>query len=252
MLWGVSEWEGVEWLDGMTQWLISLRSCRLIIHFKANRHYGNAKEHNRYMPSYVIRAAQTESTIRVYQAFRPEIALPALAAGRFVPPFSRTRMTWIKPSFNWMMYRSGYGQKPGQEVVLAIDISVEGFQWALEHAVLSGFVSEIHSSWDRWRKLLSANPVRIQWDPARDWKCNEVEGQRAIQIGLSGDAVRRYVEDWTMRIEDVTAMGHQLLTHRRDRTVPRFLPDSMEIPYPLSPELQTRLCATSYCSSEPH
>ncbi|WP_141653813.1 DUF4291 family protein, partial [Erwinia billingiae] len=27
------------------------------------------------------------------------------------PPFSMTRMTWIKPSFLWMMYRSGWGMK---------------------------------------------------------------------------------------------------------------------------------------------
>jgi Domain of unknown function (DUF4291) len=39
------------------------------------------------------------------------------------------RMTWIKPSFNWMTYRSGYATKPGQEVVLGIDIAREGFDW---------------------------------------------------------------------------------------------------------------------------
>ncbi len=206
--------------------------------------------HNRGMASYEIRAARSESTIRVYQAYGPEIAVPALAAQRFVPPFSRTRMTWIKPSFNWMMYRSGYGQKQGQEVVLAIDIAVEGFGWALEHAVLSGFVREIHSSYKEWRRLVATNPVRIQWDPARDWKCNQVEGQRTIQIGLSADAVRRYVDEWIIRIEDVTEIAHEFLKHRRDRTVPKLLPESVEVPYPLSPRLQARLCATSHCFSE--
>lgn len=34
------------------------------------------------------------------------------------------RMTWIKPSFLWMMYRAGWGFKDkGQRRVLAIDIS---------------------------------------------------------------------------------------------------------------------------------
>src|SRR4051812_17137799 len=36
------------------------------------------------------------------------MAEPALSAGTFVPPFKAGRMTWIKPSFLWMMYRSGW------------------------------------------------------------------------------------------------------------------------------------------------
>ena len=87
----------------------------------------------------LIRAAFSEKTVRVYQAYRLEIAKPALDAGTFVPPFSMGRMTWIKPSFNWMMYRCGFGRKAGQEVVLGIDITRAGFEWSLEHAVLSHY-----------------------------------------------------------------------------------------------------------------
>src|SRR5215471_12655095 len=118
----------------------------------------------------VIRAALSENTVRVYQAYRPEIANAALEAGRFRPPFSMSRMTWIKPSFNWMMYRSGYASKPGQEVVLGIDIAREGFEWALENAVLSHFTPSVHASPQEWQSLLTAKPVRIQWDPERDWR----------------------------------------------------------------------------------
>jgi len=98
------------------------------------------------MPEHIIKALYSEHTIRIYQAYSPTVALPALQAGRFVPPFRMDRMTWIKPSFNWMMYRSGYATKPGQEVVLGIDITREGFAWALEHAVLAGFDPFVHSS----------------------------------------------------------------------------------------------------------
>src|SRR3984957_6504650 len=135
------------------------------------------------MLRYVIRTAFSEHTVRVYQAYREEIAMPALAAGKFVPPFSMERMTWIKPSFNWMMYRCGYATKAGQEVVLGIDITREGFEWGLEHAVLSSFDPSIHSSHDTWRSSLAEAPVRIQWDPERDWRLHIVEGVRAIQIG---------------------------------------------------------------------
>jgi Domain of unknown function (DUF4291) len=76
----------------------------------------------------LIRAAYSDETITVYQAYAPEIAEPAVRAGAFVPPFSRSRMTWIKPSFGWMMYRCGWGRKPGQERVLRIEISRAGFE----------------------------------------------------------------------------------------------------------------------------
>jgi Domain of unknown function (DUF4291) len=45
--------------------------------------------HNQHMPDCVIRAQYSDRAVRVYQAFAREIAEPALAAGRFVPPFKR-------------------------------------------------------------------------------------------------------------------------------------------------------------------
>ncbi|MGL4668181.1 MAG: DUF4291 family protein [Saezia sp.] len=90
---------------------------------------------NTKIPYQQIRAVYDEQSIRVYQAYSKEIALPALKAQRFVAPFKLTRMTWIKPSFLWMMYRAGYGLKDdGQAYILAIDIKREGFDWALEHS----------------------------------------------------------------------------------------------------------------------
>jgi hypothetical protein len=139
--------------------------------------------------TFAIRARFDEATVRIYQAFPAEIARPALVAGRLVAPFKLSRMTWIKPSFNWMMYRCGYATKPGQEHVLGIDITRDGFEWALEHAVLSTFHPDIHVSLSDWKELLRENPVRIQWDPERDWRLQVIEDVRAIQIGLSGDAV---------------------------------------------------------------
>jgi hypothetical protein len=45
-------------------------------------------------------------------------------------------MTWIKPSFTWMMHRSGWGAKERQERILAIEFLRSGFEWALAHACL--------------------------------------------------------------------------------------------------------------------
>ena len=191
--------------------------------------------------TFEIRARFDETTVRVYQAYRQEIARPALAAGRFVEPFKISRMTWIKPSFNWMMYRSGYAKKQDQEVVLGIDISREGFEWALDQAVLSTFHPEIHGFPDHWKKLLHESPVRIQWDPERDWKIQIIDDVRAIQIGLSGEAVRRYVDDWIIHIEDVTPLAHEMANYTRYGAYPTFSPDRLERVYPLRDELRTRL-----------
>lgn len=96
------------------------------------------------MSSRHVRARFDERTLIVYQAYHSEIADPAVRAGTFVDPFQRGRMTWIKPSFLWMMYRSGWATKPGQERVVAVKIDRNGFEWALDHSVLSHYDSCIH------------------------------------------------------------------------------------------------------------
>jgi hypothetical protein len=44
-----------------------------------------------------------DRSIIVYQAYGTAIATAALQNNRFVAPFSFNRMTWIKPSFLWLM-----------------------------------------------------------------------------------------------------------------------------------------------------
>lgn len=46
-------------------------------------------------PQRGIRAVYAESTITVYQAYSPEIGLPAVREGRFPTAWKRDRMTWI-------------------------------------------------------------------------------------------------------------------------------------------------------------
>src|SRR4051812_46251842 len=84
-----------------------------------------------------IRAGFGAPTLVVYQAYPRPIADAALAAGTFVAPFSFTRMTWIKPSLLWLMHRSNWARKPGQERILAVRISLAGWQQALSEAVLT-------------------------------------------------------------------------------------------------------------------
>ncbi|MCR9223226.1 MAG: DUF4291 domain-containing protein [Hyphomonas sp.] len=157
-------------------------------------------------PERQIRAFHTPEFIRVYQAYSDTIAEVALANQTFVsPPFKMERMTWIKPSFLWMMYRAGWGKKDeGQRRILAIDITHDGFAWALGHSISSHRPDDLSLS--EWTQLKIDQPVRIQWDPERDLHFNPL-AHRAIQIGLSGEAVIRYVEHWIVEITDVTKLA---------------------------------------------
>jgi hypothetical protein len=155
------------------------------------------------VPNQQVRAVFTDRTITVYQAYSPAIADPAGNAGRFVAPFKRDRMTWIKPSLLWMAYRSGWASKPGQERILAIEITRAGFEWALAHSCLSRFDRAVHITHDRWKEQLANSPVRIQWDPERSLTLQPLP-HRTIQIGIGGRAVDYYVEDWIVGITDIT------------------------------------------------
>ncbi|HYC33234.1 MAG TPA: DUF4291 domain-containing protein [Gemmatimonadales bacterium] len=189
-----------------------------------------------------IRARYDERVIRVYQAYSPEIGLAAVRAQKFVPPFKMGRMTWIKPSFNWMMYRCGFGRKEGQHVVLGVDISREGFEWALRHAALSRYLPGVHSSEGEWRRSVDASPVRAQWDPERDWRLGQIDGVRSLQMGLSAEAVERYVSEWIVGIEDVTAAAHQMGRCVAAGVRPEVLPSDAEQVYPVDAELRQRVC----------
>jgi hypothetical protein len=155
------------------------------------------------VPKRQIRAVYDDATLRVYQAYSHTIADAALAAQTFVsPPFKMARMTWIKPSFLWMMYRAGWGLKDdGQNRILAIDIDRDGFEWALDHSCPSH--PEEGMDHDTWQRLKADSPVRIQWDPERDLLHRPLD-HRSIQIGLGPDAVNRYVHDWIHKITDIT------------------------------------------------
>ena len=65
-----------------------------------------------------ILADYDEDGIFVYQAFKPNIVEEALRQGTFGKGFNLDRMTWIKPSFGWMLYRSDYATARLQEGIV--------------------------------------------------------------------------------------------------------------------------------------
>jgi hypothetical protein len=124
-----------------------------------------------------------------------------------------------------------------------MDITREGFDWALRHAAISSYQPGFHTSYEDWKRHVEAKPVRVQWDPERDWRLRLIAGVRAIQIGLSGDAVERYVNQWVVRIEDVTPVARMVAAAVESGNPPSTLPSASERPYPLDAATAAAICA---------
>jgi hypothetical protein len=188
-----------------------------------------------------IRADFDRETIAIYQAYPPAIADAALAARRFVPPFSMNRMTWIKPSFLWLMHRSNWGQKSGQERVLAVRITRAGWEKALSLAVLTSFDPSIFRSPAEWEERFKAALVHLQWDTERSLRGAALP-YFSIQLGLSRHIIGEYVEQWVTAIEDYTPRVrkiHELLQSGQAEKAKRHLPP--EKVYPVGADLARRL-----------
>jgi hypothetical protein len=170
-----------------------------------------------------ILASHDADNIVVYQAYRPEIGRHAAQNQRFGGEFSFGRMSWIKPNFLWMMYRSGWGTKEGQEVTLAITIPRSLFDEILAIAVPSAFDASQYRDHDNWKGALASSEVRLQWDPDHSPDGSPLQ-RRAVQLGLRGEILRRYAEREVIRIEDISDFVAEQCEFQRDPatlTVPR-------------------------------
>lgn len=150
-----------------------------------------------------ILAHHDETTIVVYQAYRDSTGRHALAHGALGgPDFSFGRMSWIKPNFLWMMYRSSWGTAQGQEVVLGLRLRRSFFDRVLALAVASSHDPERHASRDDWQRALASSEVRLQWDPDHD-PCGQKLERRAIQLGLRGSLLRAYATSEILEVIDL-------------------------------------------------
>lgn len=163
-----------------------------------------------------ILAQFDDSTVVVYQAYRPEIGSYAAAHGRFGPCFSLNRMSWIKPNFLWMMYRSGWGSKPDQQVTLAVRLRRTAFDEIVRRAVHSSYVPGLYPSEQEWKDALAPSQVRLQWDPDHH-PSGAPLARRAIQLGLRGDVLKQYAAEWIIAIEDISDFVSAQLLHVAER-----------------------------------
>lgn len=150
-----------------------------------------------------ILAQFDDETIIVYQAYRPSIGQFAVQKGFFGGDFQFSRMSWIKPNFLWMMYRSQWGQAEGQEVVLAVRLKRYFFDSLLAQAVPSSFDASLFGSHDKWAAAVARSDVRLQWDPDHLPTGEKCE-RRAIQLGLRGAALEAYGKREIIEIIDMS------------------------------------------------
>ncbi|MBB4966982.1 DUF4291 domain-containing protein [Saccharothrix violaceirubra] len=175
-------------------------------------------------PRYQVRADYDAHTIVVYQAYSPAIADAALRAGRFVAPFSFQRMTWIKPSFLWLMHRSNWARKPGQERVLAVRITREGWAEALSRAVPT--TSD--------PAALAGAAVHVQWDPERSPR-GAALNHYSIQVGIGRRLIRTFADEWVVGLTDLTPLVRKasaLLRAGHAAKAQRLFPAERDYPMP--------------------
>ena len=150
-----------------------------------------------------ILAHYDAETIVVYQAYRPSIGEYVIKHGVFGGEFSYSRMSWIKPNFLWLMYRSGWGTKEGQEMTLGLRLYRRYFDSLLSRAVGSSWDHSDHVTREAWQAAIATSEVRLQWDPDHAPNGRALD-RRAIQLGLRGSALVAFGKRELLEVVDMT------------------------------------------------
>ncbi|MBL7827254.1 MAG: DUF4291 domain-containing protein [Saprospiraceae bacterium] len=166
---------------------------------------------------------KTEEYIVVYQAYKRSIAEYAVAHQQLGgPDFSYARMSWIKPNFLWMMFRSGWAEKENQERVLAIWIKKKAFEEILRNATFTSFEPAYFAHESDWRKELERKKVRLQWDPDHNY-LGEKLARRAIQLGLKDEVLEKFGKKQIECIMDITDFVREQKMHINNQHIDRLL-----------------------------
>lgn len=161
-----------------------------------------------------IRALYDRDTITVYQAYNQQIAQLAVQQQKFVSPFSFQRMTWIKPSFLWLMERSHWATKSNQNHILAIRIQRDFWEYLLQQSIHTDPTLSAHKNGEHWFESFENAKVHIQWDPERNLKGTKLE-QRSIQIGISRFLIQAFNNTAIHSIQDITPLVTKMAQFRR-------------------------------------
>lgn len=187
-----------------------------------------------------ILAHYDDRSVIVYQAYRRSIGRYAAEHGKFGGEFSYSRMSWVKPNFLWMMYRSGWGTKEDQEITLALRLRREFFDSLLAQAVPSSWDRSIFATENEWSQAVKKSLVRLQWDPDHDPSGAKLE-RRAIQLGLRGAALEAFGQRELLEILDLSAFVAEQRSLLSSGSVSALLTPRERVYIPTNPSLIAQL-----------
>ncbi|MGC4000544.1 MAG: DUF4291 domain-containing protein [Anaeromyxobacter sp.] len=186
-----------------------------------------------------ILAQHDAETVVVYQAYAPAIGRFAAKHGRFGGEFSYDRMSWVKPNFLWMMYRSDWGRSENQTVVLAVRLRRTFFDALLAAAVPSSFRGSGYADEKSWQAAVAASDVRLQWDPDHRPTGQPCE-RRALQLGLRRATLAAYGTKETLEILDISSFVAEQRDNVKDGASRLMLPRE-RVYLPADPVVAERL-----------
>jgi hypothetical protein len=198
-----------------------------------------------------ILAQYDDESIVVYQAYNPTIGRYAVEHGRFGGDFSFSRMSWVKPNFLWMMYRSGWGTKENQEITLALRVRRAFFDSLLAEAVASTWDRDQFDTREEWSRAVGRSAVRLQWDPDHHPSGAKLD-RRAIQLGLRGPTLEAFGTTELLEVIDLTPFVAEQREVLAGRGVSALLTPRERVYVPTDPQIAVRLrLATEGAPTEP-
>ena len=187
-----------------------------------------------------ILAQYDDESVIVYQAYNPTIGLYAAEHGRFGGEFSFSRMSWVKPNFLWMMYRSGWGVKENQEVTLALRLRRTFFESLLAQAVPSSWDRDLFATSADWSRAVGRSAVRLQWDPDHHPSGAKLD-RRAIQLGLRGDILEAFGTTELLEAIDLSTFVAEQRAVVGARSLSALLTPRERVYVPSDPTIAVRL-----------
>ena len=157
----------------------------------------------------IIFADFDDEGIFVYQAFKPKIVDVAVKLGTFGKGFGLDRITWIKPSLCWVIRRTKYGTKNRMQAVARIKISHAAFKEILNQSIETHWNEALFPQQKNWQSTINNSDVIHQWDPERDIVGRRLNRQ-AIQIGIRGEVIKKYVSHYIIGVEDISDLVHEI------------------------------------------
>jgi len=141
-----------------------------------------------------------DDTISLYAAFNPRM----FNEKGFTENMNLNRMTWLKTSLLWTMWRSAWATKPNQEAILKIDVPEE-------------YIDELYARARRTKDAPLKHPVLLQRDPDRKivrrrWKKDArendtsmfVSGDKTVHFGIRGTELDYFIAIAQEQISDIT------------------------------------------------